>query len=196
MTLRVGAAMPNEFIAARFQGVDDAGRIVENRRVDQVSRREVQFIEQFEAAPNANPIAVIAPGEGTWVWRRPCYGQEMTFARAEREVFDVEAEIDRQPLSFWPGVVRPVNDRRISIAIMIRKLHIGIPAKLGSARLAHSWRHPVTAEDPMMVGAATVFVVTDIAKSTEHYRDVLGYGYIRILYVPVSGRSCLHLLSV
>ena len=30
------------------------------------------------------------------------------------------------------------------------------------------------AEDPMMVDAATVFVVTDIAKSTEHYRDVLG----------------------
>jgi hypothetical protein len=99
----------------------------------------------------------------------------MTFARAEREVFDVEAEIDRQPLSVWPGVVRTVNDRRISIAIMIWKLHIGIPAKLGSARLAQSWRHPVTAEDPMMVGAATVFVVTDIAKSTEHYRDVLGF---------------------
>src|SRR3981081_2019728 len=144
MALRVGAAMPNEFIAARFQGVDDAGRIVENRRVDQVSRREVQFIEQFEAAPNANPIAVIAPGEGPWVWRRSCYGQEMTFARAEREVFDVEAEIDRQPLSVRPGVVWTVNDRRISIAIMIGKLHIGIPAKLGSARLVHSWRLLVT----------------------------------------------------
>jgi len=26
----------------------------------------------------------------------------------------------------------------------------------------------------MMVGAATVFVVTDLAKGTEHYRDVLG----------------------
>jgi catechol-2,3-dioxygenase len=58
---------------------------------------------------------------------------------------------------------------------MIWKLHIGIPAKLGSARLAHSWRHSVTAEDPMMVGAATLFVVTDIAKSTGHYRDVLGF---------------------
>ena len=30
----------------------------------------------------------------------------------------------------------------------------------------------MTAEDPTMVGAATVFVVTDIAKSTEDYRDV------------------------
>src|SRR5262245_175556 len=33
----------------------------------------------------------------------------------------------------------------------------------------------MTAERPMMVGAATVFVVTDIAKSVEHYRDVLGF---------------------
>ena len=33
----------------------------------------------------------------------------------------------------------------------------------------------MTIEDPMMVGAATVFVVADIAKSTEHYRDVLGF---------------------
>jgi len=131
--------MPNEFITARFQCVDDTGRIVENRRVDQVSRREVQFIEQCEAAPNANPVAVISPGEGPGVWSRSCYGQEMTIACAEREVFDVEAEIDRQPLSVWPGVVRTVNDRRISIAIMIWKLHIGIPAKLGSARLAHPW---------------------------------------------------------
>jgi hypothetical protein len=34
----------------------------------------------------------------------------------------------------------------------------------------------VTAEDPMIVGVATVFVATDIAKSTKHYRDVLGRG--------------------
>ena len=33
----------------------------------------------------------------------------------------------------------------------------------------------MTTKDPMMVGADTVFVVTDIAKSTEHYRDVLGF---------------------
>lgn len=31
------------------------------------------------------------------------------------------------------------------------------------------------AENPMMVGAATVFVVADIAKSAAHYCDVLGF---------------------
>jgi uncharacterized glyoxalase superfamily protein PhnB len=30
-------------------------------------------------------------------------------------------------------------------------------------------------EEPMMVGAATVFVVSNIAKSIEHYRDALGF---------------------
>jgi catechol 2,3-dioxygenase-like lactoylglutathione lyase family enzyme len=33
----------------------------------------------------------------------------------------------------------------------------------------------MTEEHPMMVGAATVFVVIDIAKSVEHYRDALGF---------------------
>jgi catechol 2,3-dioxygenase-like lactoylglutathione lyase family enzyme len=34
---------------------------------------------------------------------------------------------------------------------------------------------PMTEDNPMMVAAATVFVVADIAGSTEHYRDVLGF---------------------
>lgn len=31
------------------------------------------------------------------------------------------------------------------------------------------------ADDPMMVGAATVFVVSDVATSLAHYRDALGF---------------------
>ena len=30
-------------------------------------------------------------------------------------------------------------------------------------------------QHPMMVGAATVFVVSDVARSMEHYRDALGF---------------------
>jgi catechol 2,3-dioxygenase-like lactoylglutathione lyase family enzyme len=33
----------------------------------------------------------------------------------------------------------------------------------------------MTAENPMMVGAASVFVVSDVARSLAHYRDVLGF---------------------
>ena len=53
----------------------------------------------------------------------------------------------------------------------------------------------------MMVGAATVFVVTDIAKSTEHYRDVLGftvtfeYGTPTFYLCLCRDEVALHLLS-
>jgi uncharacterized glyoxalase superfamily protein PhnB len=33
----------------------------------------------------------------------------------------------------------------------------------------------MTEERPMLVGAATVFIVSDIARSMEHYRDALGF---------------------
>ena len=33
----------------------------------------------------------------------------------------------------------------------------------------------MTEERPMMIGAATVFIVSDITKSIEHYRDTLGF---------------------
>lgn len=59
----------------------------------------------------------------------------------------------------------------------------------------------MTTEDPMMVGAATVFVVADIAKSTEHYRDVLGfaitfeYGNPTYYVCLCQDEVALHLLS-
>jgi catechol 2,3-dioxygenase-like lactoylglutathione lyase family enzyme len=57
------------------------------------------------------------------------------------------------------------------------------------------------AENPMMVGAATVFVVADVAKSTEHYRDVLGftvtfqYGTPTFFVCLCRDEVALHLLS-
>jgi glyoxalase/bleomycin resistance protein/dioxygenase superfamily protein len=53
----------------------------------------------------------------------------------------------------------------------------------------------------MMVGAATIFVVTDIAKSTEHHRDVLGftvtfeYGTPTLCMYLCRHEVALHLLS-
>ena len=44
----------------------------------------------------------------------------------------------------------------------------------------------MTEDHPMMVGSATVFVVADIAKSTEHYRDVLGFEVAFEYGTPIS----------
>src|SRR5882757_7496155 len=45
VALGVCTTMPDKLIATRFQRVDDTGRIVEDRRVDEVGRREIEFIE-------------------------------------------------------------------------------------------------------------------------------------------------------
>jgi catechol 2,3-dioxygenase-like lactoylglutathione lyase family enzyme len=43
------------------------------------------------------------------------------------------------------------------------------------SRLSRERESPIGQEHSMMVGAATVFVVRDITKSIEHYRDALGF---------------------
>jgi catechol 2,3-dioxygenase-like lactoylglutathione lyase family enzyme len=59
----------------------------------------------------------------------------------------------------------------------------------------------MTAENPMMVGSATVFVVADIAKSAGHYRDVLGFEVAFEYGTPISyvglcrDEVALHLLA-
>jgi catechol 2,3-dioxygenase-like lactoylglutathione lyase family enzyme len=59
----------------------------------------------------------------------------------------------------------------------------------------------MAAEHSRVVGAATVFVVSDIAKSVEHYRDVLGftvtfqYGTPMFYACLCRDEVALHLLS-
>ena len=82
-------------------------------------RRQVELVEQFEAAPHADPVAVVAPGEGARIGRRAGHGQQMAVARAEGEMLDVEAEIDREPLAVRPGVVLALGDRRVGVAVVV-----------------------------------------------------------------------------
>ena len=48
----------------------------------------------------------------------------------------------------------------------------------------------MTQERPMLVGAATVFIVRDIRKSIEHYRDALGFG-VNFQYGQPTFYACL-----
>jgi catechol 2,3-dioxygenase-like lactoylglutathione lyase family enzyme len=48
----------------------------------------------------------------------------------------------------------------------------------------------MTQERPMLVGAATVFIVRDIAKSIEHYRDALGFS-VNFQYGQPTFYACL-----
>src|SRR5215468_10608712 len=121
MALGIGAAMADELVATRLQRRRDLRRVVEHRGVDQVGGRQVELVEQFQAAPHADAVAIVAPGEGARIGRRARHRQQVPIARAEGEMLDVEAEIDRQPLAAGPGIVRPLDDRGVGITIVIRQ---------------------------------------------------------------------------
>jgi uncharacterized glyoxalase superfamily protein PhnB len=57
-------------------------------------------------------------------------------------------------------------------------------------RLTREPESPMTQEHPMMVGAATVFVVSNITKSIEHYRDALGFT-VTFSYGNPTSYACL-----
>ena len=108
-----------EFVAARPEGIDDLGGIVENRRIDQMCSRQIEFIEQLQAAPHAYTVAIVAPGKRTRIRWRVGYCEEVAFAGCEGEMFDIQTEIDGQSLAVGPRIVWSCDDWRIGVAIVI-----------------------------------------------------------------------------
>ena len=62
LALGIGAAVPDIFVAAPVQPLDDIGAVFEHRRVDVVRAGQAELVEQVEIVPDADPVAVIAPG--------------------------------------------------------------------------------------------------------------------------------------
>ena len=120
--LGIGAAMTENVIAARFDLFDELRVMVANTAVQENRRRQFQIVQDFEQAPISDPVAVIAPGEVACGLLAAAIGRIHPDPGAEREMFDVQRHIERQPLPVRPGVVWPVDDRRIGIARMTWKL--------------------------------------------------------------------------
>jgi hypothetical protein len=92
--------------------------VIVKRRVDERARRHVERIEQFDAAPRADAIAVLAPAVVQDVGLRRQRPQRRTQALAEREVLQVEAELDRKPSAVRPVVGIALMNRLIAEAAM------------------------------------------------------------------------------
>src|SRR6185295_109713 len=104
---------------------------------DEVAGRKRKLVEQVEQAPHPDAVAVVAPGEGARVGCRAFHRDRMAEAGAEREVLDVDAEIDGEALAVRPVVVRALGDRRIVVALVMRKFH-GPRPRLYSGRVSAS----------------------------------------------------------
>ena len=78
-----------------------------------------ELIEQLEAAPRADAVAVFAPAvvEHVRRWRRRA--DRRAEPLAEREVLEVEPDVQRQPRTAGPTVRRPPRDRPVAEAAMV-----------------------------------------------------------------------------
>ena len=99
---------------------DDVRIVVADAAVEQDGCRQLELVQDLEQAPVADPVTVVAPGE---IARRLLAAADRVHAEpgAEREMLDVERDVEGEPLASGPSVVRPLDDRRIGIAGMARK---------------------------------------------------------------------------
>src|SRR5262249_54542191 len=92
---------------------------------------QFELVQDFEQAPVPNPVAVVAPGE---IARRLLAAAHRIHPQAgpEREMLDVERDIEGEPLASRPTVVFQLDDRRIGVSGMAREFqHGGAPCWLG-----------------------------------------------------------------
>jgi hypothetical protein len=94
LPLRIGAAVADVFILARVDRLRDVRRIIEHGGVDEVACRQPELIEQVEQAPDSHAVSIVPPGECARVGRRSLHRHRMTKPRPEREVLDIDAEIN------------------------------------------------------------------------------------------------------
>src|SRR5687767_1976753 len=106
----------DQLVAALYERLDHLRAVVVERGVDERADRELQVLEQLEAAPDADAIAVVAPGEIEDIGLRALGPQRGTQPGAELEVLDVEAQVDRQTPPARPVVVTPPRDGRVRVA--------------------------------------------------------------------------------
>ncbi|MNQ12539.1 hypothetical protein D3C85_254470 [compost metagenome] len=121
--LGVGAAMADDFIAALEDGLQNLRAIVEDDRVHQVGRGQLQFVKQIQQAPDADAVAVVAPGEAADVGLGQFRAQAVPASGPEGEMLDVQAQVDGQSLALGPTVVRTRGDGAVGITVMVGKQH-------------------------------------------------------------------------
>ena len=81
---------------------------------------QLQLVEQLEKPPNANAVSIVAPRVVAMAGRRTLHAQHVTKTTPEREMLDIESDMDREPPAAWPGVVSALGDRRIVVTAVSR----------------------------------------------------------------------------
>src|SRR5208282_3777913 len=103
LVLRVRAPMADDLVSARAEGGDHLGAVIVDFRVQQQGRRQLELVEYLEQAPDADTIAVFAPGPVVGVGMRKPRRVRDAEPLAMGEVLEVQADMDGQAPAVWPG---------------------------------------------------------------------------------------------
>src|SRR6185295_16140322 len=111
-------------VAAGFDLLHDLRVVVADAAVQQDGGGQLQLVEDLEQPPVADPVAVVAPGEVT---RGLLAAADRIHPQpsAEREMLDIERDVEGEPLASRPAVVFPLDDRRIGVSAMAGKFQHG-----------------------------------------------------------------------
>ena len=116
--MRVGVPVADKFVTTRHARRDQLRAMVVERGIDERARRHFQLIEQFDTAPCAHAVAVLAPAMVQHIRLRRNRAERGAESLAECKVLDIEAEIDRKPAIAGPAERVAVRDRAIRKAAM------------------------------------------------------------------------------
>src|SRR5258708_24799636 len=121
LALRVGAAMAHHLVAALADALADLRVIFVEQRVDVVRGGQLQLVEQVEHPPDADPVAIVAPGVIALLLRLALLGRIPAGALAIGVDLDVGRRAKGEPLALRPGIVLALADDRIVIAVVLGK---------------------------------------------------------------------------
>src|SRR6516162_9376134 len=113
--LGVGAAVAEHVVAAGFDLFDDLRVVIADAAVQKNRGGQFELVQDFEQAPIADTVAVVAPGEiarGLLAAANRIHPQP----GAEGEMLDVERDVEGEPLASRPAVVFALDDRRIAVS--------------------------------------------------------------------------------
>ncbi len=131
----INAGIPHfdtdHLVAALTKCRHDLGAVIVDSAVDQYRARQRQRLEQLEQPPNANPVAIFAPGEVQHIGRWPTRGQLSAKAFAKRKVLQIQGHVERETVAGGPCERGSAGDGLVVEAIVRGQLHGMISPPLG-----------------------------------------------------------------
>ena len=120
LALGVGRAVTDDLVAALAQPLGDVGRRLVHLDVHLRLDRQVELVEELEQPPDADAVAVIAPGIDAGAHRLVRRRDGHALADAEAERLDIDGDVDGQARAVRPRVIGSLGDVRVLVASVRR----------------------------------------------------------------------------